>query len=157
MTWKPPKKHYIRCVLAFHEAFPRSPVLQGPSHLLPLTGQLQCQSTLVMGGYLPTATTSPKTEIKKRRKHKSAKCTVTSETVSPPEKKKKVISESPDSQAEGPFYDTDTLSAPDDSPHALLWWLSPSSLLFSLDVHLWCNTDSKLLVSFLSTFFLLYM
>ena len=57
-------------------------------------------------------------EIKKRRKHKPAKCTVTSETVSPPEKKKKVISESPDSQAEGPFYITDTLSVSEDSPHA---------------------------------------
>ena len=67
----------------------------------------------------PIATTSPKMEIKKRRKCRSAKCTVTSETVSPPEKKKKVILESPDSQAEGPFYDTDTVSVPEDSPHAL--------------------------------------
>ena len=66
----------------------------------------------------PIATTSPKMEIKKRRKRKSAKCTVTSETVSPPEKKKKVISESPDSQAEGPFYDTDTVSVPEDTSHA---------------------------------------
>ena len=67
----------------------------------------------------PIVTTSPKTEIKKRRKCKPAKSTVTSETVSPPEKKKKVISESPDSQAEGPFYDTDTVSVPEDSPHTL--------------------------------------
>ena len=45
---------------------------------------------------------------------------VTSETMSPPEeKKKKVISESPDSQAEGPFYDMDTTSVHEDSPHAL--------------------------------------
>ena len=65
----------------------------------------------------PIPTTSPKTEIEKRRKRKSAKCTVTSKMVSPPEKKK-VILESPDSQAEGPFYDTDTVSAPEDSPHA---------------------------------------
>ena len=64
----------------------------------------------------PIAITSPKTEKRKRKKHKSAKCTVTSEMVSPPGKKKKVISESPDSQAEGPFY---TVSAPEDSPHAL--------------------------------------
>ena len=48
-------------------------------------------------------TTSPKMEIKKKRKRKSVKRTVTSETVSPPEKRKKIISESPDSQAEGPF------------------------------------------------------
>ena len=76
-------------------------------------------STASTGPSTPIVTTSPKTEIKKRRKCKPAKCTVTSETVSPPEKKKKVISESPDSQAEGPFYNTDTVSAPEDSPHAL--------------------------------------
>ena len=60
-----------------------------------------------------------RTEKKKRRKHKPAKCTVTSETVSLPEKKKKVISESPDSQAEGPFCNSDTVSAPEDSSHAI--------------------------------------
>ena len=81
-------------------------------------GESSAPSTASTGPSLPIATTSPKTKIKKRRKCKSAKCTVTSETVSPPEKKKKVISESPDSQAEGPFYDTDTVSAPEDSPHA---------------------------------------
>ena len=75
-------------------------------------------STASTGPSSPIATTSPKTEIKKRRKYKSAKCTVTSETVSPSEKKKKVILESPDSQAEGPFYDTDTVSVPEDSPNA---------------------------------------
>ena len=49
-TWEPPKKYYIRCVFAFHKAFPRSPVPQGPSHPLPLTGQLQRRSTLFMRG-----------------------------------------------------------------------------------------------------------
>ena len=34
-TWEPPKKYYTRCIFAFREAFPRSPVPQGPSHLLP--------------------------------------------------------------------------------------------------------------------------
>ena len=82
-------------------------------------GESSAPSTTSTGPSLPIVTTSPKTEIKKRKKHKSAKCTVTSETVSPPERKKKVISGSPDSQAEGPFYDTDTVSAPEDSPHAL--------------------------------------
>ena len=52
MTWVPPKKFYIRCVLTFHEAFLQSQVLQGPSHPLPLTGQLQRRSALVMGGNL---------------------------------------------------------------------------------------------------------
>ena len=81
-------------------------------------GESSALSTVSTGPSLRTVTTSPKTEIKRRRKYKSAKCTITSEMVSPLEKKKKVISESPDSQAEGPFYDTDTLSASEDSPHA---------------------------------------
>ena len=134
MTWEPPKKYYIRCVFAFHEAFPRLPVPQGPSHLLPLAalirpihegefvkaskGESSAPSTASTGPSLPIVTTSPRTEKKKRRKHKSVKRTVTSETVSPPEKKKKVISESPDSQAEGPFCNSDTVSAPEDSSHA---------------------------------------
>ena len=94
-----------------------------PSHggkfVKALKGESSAPSTASTRPSSPIATTSPKTEIKKRRKRKSAKCTVTSEMVSPPERKKKVVSESPDSQAEGPFYDTDTVSAPQDSPHAL--------------------------------------
>ena len=66
-------------------------------------GGSSAPSTVSTGPSSPVATTSPKMEKKKRRKHKSVKHTVTSETVSLPEKKKKVISESPDSQAEGPF------------------------------------------------------
>ena len=82
-------------------------------------GESSAPSTTSTGPSSPIATTSPKMERRKRRKHKSVKCTVTSETVSPPEKKKKVISESPDSQAEGPFYDTDTVCVPEESPHAI--------------------------------------
>ena len=82
-------------------------------------GESSAPSTVSTRPSLPIVTTSPKTEIKKRRKRKSAKCTVTSKMVSPPERKKKVVSESPDSQAEGPFYNTDTVSAPEDSPHTL--------------------------------------
>ena len=78
-------------------------------------GESSAPSTASTGPSSPIVTTSPKMEIKKRRKRKSAKCTVTSETLSPPEKKKKVILES---QAEGPFYDTDIVSVPEDSPHA---------------------------------------
>ena len=81
-------------------------------------GESSAPSTASTGPSSPRATTSPKTEKKKRRKHKSVKCTVTSETVSPPEKKRKIISESPDSQAEGPFCNSDTVSVPEDSPHA---------------------------------------
>ena len=81
-------------------------------------GGSSAPSTASTGPSLPVATTSPKTEIKKKRKHKSVKRTVTSETVSPPGKKKKIISESPDSQAEGPFRDSDTMSASENSPHA---------------------------------------
>ena len=80
-------------------------------------GESSAPSTASTGPSSPMATASPRTEKKKRRKHKSIKRTVTSETVGPPEKKRKVISESPDSQAEGPFCDSDTVSVPEDSPH----------------------------------------
>ena len=66
-------------------------------------GGSSAPSTASTGPSPPVATTSPKTEIKKKRKRKSVKRTVTSETVSLPEKRKKIISESPDSQAEGLF------------------------------------------------------
>ena len=83
-------------------------------------GGSSAPSTVSTGPSPPVATTSPKTEIKKKRKRKPSKCTVTSETVSPPEKKKKkVTSESPDSQAEGPFRDSDTASASEDSSHTI--------------------------------------
>ena len=82
-------------------------------------GEGSAPSTVSTGPSSPIATTSPKMEIKKKRKRKSVKRTVTSETVSPPEKKKKIISESLDSQAEGPFCDSDTMSVPKDSSHAL--------------------------------------
>ena len=82
-------------------------------------GESSAPSTASIGPSSPVVTTSPKTEIKKKRKCKSVKRTVTSETVSPPEKRKKIISESPDSQAEGPFRDSDTISAPEDSSHAI--------------------------------------
>ena len=82
-------------------------------------GGSSAPSTTSTGPSSPKATTSPKTEIKKKRKRKSVKRTVTSETVSPPEKRNKIISESPDSQAEGPFCDSDTVSVPKDSSHTL--------------------------------------
>ena len=81
-------------------------------------GGSSAPSTASTGLSLSVATTSPKMEIKKR-KRKSVKHTVTSETVSPPGKKKKIISESPDSQAERPFRDSDTVSVSEDSPHAI--------------------------------------
>ena len=90
----------------------------GGKFIKALSGESSALSTASTGPSSPIATTSPRMEKKKRRKHKSVKRTVTSETVSPPQKKKKVISESPDSQAEGPFCDSDTVSVPEDSPHA---------------------------------------
>ena len=82
-------------------------------------GEISAPCTASTGPSSPLATTSPKTEIKKKRKRKSVKHTVTSEMVSPPEKRKKIISESPDSQTEGPFCNSDTVSAPEDSSHTL--------------------------------------
>ena len=99
-------------------ATPIRPVHEG-GFVKTLKGESSAPSTASTGPSSPVATTSPKTEIKKKRKRKSVKRTVTSETVSPPEKKKKIISESPDSQAEGPFHDSDTISVPEDSSYAI--------------------------------------
>ena len=54
-------------------------------------GGSSAPSTASTGPSPPVATTSPKTEMKKKRKRKSVKRTVTSETVSPPEKRKKIF------------------------------------------------------------------
>ena len=99
-------------------AMPICPVHEG-EFVKASKGESSAPSTASTGPSSPVATTSPKTEIKKKRKRKSVKRTVTSETVSPPEKKKRIISESPDSQAEGPFRDSDTISVPEDSSHAI--------------------------------------
>ena len=50
-------------------------------------GGSSAPSTASTGPSSSIVTTSPKTEIKKKRKRKSVKCTVTSERVSPPEKR----------------------------------------------------------------------
>ena len=99
-------------------AMPIRPVHEG-GFVKTSKGERSAPSTASTGPSSPVVTTSPKMKIKKKRKRKSVKRTVTSETVSPPEKKKKIISESPDSQAEGPFRDSDTISAPEDSSHAI--------------------------------------
>ena len=99
-------------------AVPIHPIHEG-EFIKASKGESSAPSTTSTGPSLSIVTTSPKTEIKKKRKRKSVKCTVTSETVSPPEKRKKINSESPDSQAEGPFCDSDTVSAPEDSSHTL--------------------------------------
>ena len=89
-------------------------------------------STTTTGPSPSTVATSPKTETKKKKKHKITKRTVTSETVSPPEKKRKLISESPDPEAEGPFRDSNrTESVSEDSPHpssGILFINSPALL-----------------------------
>ena len=82
-------------------------------------GGSSAPSTTSTGPSPSVVTTSPKTAMKKKRKRKSVKCTVTSATVSPPGKKKKIISESPDSQAEGLLCNSDTVSMSEDSPHAI--------------------------------------
>ena len=53
-------------------------------------GRSSAPSTASTGPSLPVATTSPKTEMKKKRKRKSVKRTVTSETVSPPGKRRRL-------------------------------------------------------------------
>ena len=79
------------------------------------------QNVTTAGSSSTTMVTPPKTEAKKRKKKKQAtpKCTVTSKTIPVVEKRKKVVPESPDSEAEGPFRDSDcTESAPENSPNA---------------------------------------
>ena len=99
-------------------AVPIRPIHEG-EFIKASKGESSAPSTKSTRPSSPIVTTSHKTEIKKKRKHKSVKRTVTSETLSPPEKRKKIISESPDSQAEGPFCDSDTVSVPEDSSHTL--------------------------------------
>ena len=115
----PPRAESPPPSLPGHVAAPIRPS-HGGEFINASKGESSAPCTMSAGPSSPVATTSPKTEIKKKRKRKSVKCTVTSETVSPPEKrKKKIISESPDSQAEGPFCDSDTMSVPEDSSHAI--------------------------------------
>ena len=100
MTWELPKKFYIKCVFAFHGAFlavASPPRAESPSPsrrpaAVPIhptheegfvkasKGGSSAPSTASTGPSLPVVTTSPKTEIKKKRKCKSVKRTVTSET-----------------------------------------------------------------------------
>ena len=80
------------------------------------------QDTTTTGPSTSATKTPPKTEGKKQRKKKRTipKCTVTSETLPPAEKKPKVFSESPDFEVEGPFRDSDhTVSPPEGSPDTL--------------------------------------
>ena len=80
------------------------------------------QGTATTGPSATVTAAPPKTEAKKRRKKRQTtpKCTVTSETIPPAEKMPKVFSESPDSEAEGPFRDSDhTVSTLEDSPTTL--------------------------------------
>ena len=139
-TWEPLKTYFTVCATNLWEVCPQQPAHQGLSH--PALSTLQTSMPThpahlgnfvkaSKGGGSPqnaatarpsstTMVTPPKTEVKKRKKKKwtTPKCTVTSETVPAPEKKRKVISESPDSEAEGPFRDSDhTESASENSPN----------------------------------------
>ena len=80
------------------------------------------QDTTTTGPSTSATEAPPKTEGKrwKKKKRTIPKCTVTSETIPSAEKKPKVFSESPDSEAEGPFRDSArTVSAPEGSPATL--------------------------------------
>ena len=111
-------------------ARPASPLTTEPAAALTLPGKGKfikassvesAASGTASAGPSSTAITSLTTEKKKkkRRKQKSTKCTVTSETIPLPAKRRKVVPESPDSQAEGPFYDSDhTESTQEDPTHS---------------------------------------
>ena len=88
--------------------------------------------TATAGPSLSTVTTSPKTETKRKKKRKITKRTITRETISRSVKKVKLISESPDSEVEGPFRDSDhTGSVSENSSHpssGILFINSPALL-----------------------------
>ena len=75
-AWSPPPSHRPA-------AAPIHPIHEGEL-VKASKGESSAPSTANTGPSSPIATTSPRTEKKKRRKHKSVKCTVTSETMSPP-------------------------------------------------------------------------
>ena len=110
---EPPSSFYMPTSMPTHPA-------HGGKFVKASKGEGSPQNAATAGPSSTTMVTPPKTEVKKRRKKKrtTPKCTVTSETVSTLEKKRKVVSESPDSEAEGPFRDSDhTESAPENSPN----------------------------------------
>ena len=85
-------------------------------------GEGPAQDTATTGPSTSATESPPKREGKRQRKKKQTipKCTVTSETIPSVEKKPKVFSKSPDSEAEGPFRDSDcTISVPEGSPDML--------------------------------------
>ena len=78
------------------------------------------QNAATAGPSSAVTVTPPKLEVKKRKKKRLAtpKCTVTGETIPVVEKRPRVVPESPDSEAEGPFRDSDhTVSTPEYSPN----------------------------------------
>ena len=143
MIWGPYKTYFTACKIALRKGLPAvaSPPRSGP-HDSPLLQQPPRQPAPIVGAYLlrlqgeeaqlriqpllgPPLLQQKhllKQRGKRQRKKKRTipKCTVTSETIPPVEKKPKVFSESPDSEAEGPFRDSDrTVSAPEGSPDTL--------------------------------------
>ena len=81
-------------------SFCADPPSQGGKFIKASKGGGPTPSTTTTGPSPSTVATSPKMETRKKKKCKITKRTVTSETVSLPEKKRKLISESPNPEAE---------------------------------------------------------
>ena len=140
MIWEPPKSCFTVYITDLPRAYPQQLAHQESSHPAPLSCQPLRQHVLHLGGKFIKASkgggppqnaatagpssavmlTPPKMEVKKRKKKRQAtpKCTVTRETIPVVEKRPRVVPESPDSEAEGPFRDSDrTVSALENSPN----------------------------------------
>ena len=108
----PPSSSYMPTSMATHPTF-------GGKFTKASKERCPPQSVTTVGPPPAVKVTTSKTEVRKRRKNKqeTPRCTVTSETI-PAAKKTKVVSESPDSEAEGPFRDSDrTISMLENSPN----------------------------------------
>ena len=109
----PPNAPYMPTSMASHPA-------HGGKFIKALKGGGPPQNIATAGPSSAATVTPPKTEAKKKRKKRQVtpKCIVTSETIPVVEKRTKVVPESPSSEAEGPFRDSDcTVSAPENSPN----------------------------------------
>ena len=110
---EPPSSPYMPASTATHPA-------HGGKFVKASKGGSPSQNATTARPSSATMVTPAKTEVKKRKKKRRAtpKCTVTSETIPVVEKRTKVVPESPDSEAEGSFRDSDcTVSAPENSPN----------------------------------------
>ena len=137
MTWGLPRNCSTRCAPALHEAYLQWPVHRGPSHPYSFTSQLLRRPALAREGNslrLLKVGAQPQAQLPlglphlqwlhllkwRLKRRRSIRLPNAFLPVRPSEKKKKLVSESPNPEAERPFRDLDhTESVSEDSPHPL--------------------------------------